>query len=152
VAANHGDCPLGRLGDPIGDEVPLFELVLPPRAARLAVPILGAVTAGGVGLLAIRSRSVSRLVRAQSFPSHDELEAAGLSEAVTLPRLPATPGVSSLRQINDVSGADEAFTHVVLRWLRRSHDRSRRFGSWSMGIDSGRWMCRGLRNDGPVDD
>ena len=55
VACNHGDCPLGPLGDRIGDEVPLFELILPPGAAKLAVPILGAITAGGLGLLAIRS-------------------------------------------------------------------------------------------------
>jgi hypothetical protein len=57
VAANRGDCPLGGLGERIGDPVPLFELVLPPRAARLAVPALGGVTAAGVALLAIRSRS-----------------------------------------------------------------------------------------------
>jgi hypothetical protein len=56
VAANRGDCPLGRLGDRIGDPVPLFELVLSPRAAKRAVPVLGAVTAAGVALLAIRSR------------------------------------------------------------------------------------------------
>lgn len=52
VAANHGDCPLGPLGDRIGDEVPLFELVLPPRAAKAAVPALGLLTAAGVALLA----------------------------------------------------------------------------------------------------
>lgn len=54
VGANGGDCPLGPLGDRIGDEVPLFELVLPPRAARLAVPILGGVTALGLALLGAR--------------------------------------------------------------------------------------------------
>ncbi len=54
VAANHGDCPLGPLGDRIGDEVPLFELVLPPRAAKAAVPVLGAVTCAGLALLSIR--------------------------------------------------------------------------------------------------
>ena len=48
VAANGGDCPLGPLGDRIGDEVPLFELVLPPRAAKAAVPVLGAVAAAGI--------------------------------------------------------------------------------------------------------
>lgn len=56
VAANHGDCPLGPVGDRIGDPVPLFELVLPPRAARAAIPALGAFTATGVALLAIRWR------------------------------------------------------------------------------------------------
>jgi hypothetical protein len=56
VVANRGDCPLGPLGDRVGDPVPLFELVLSPRAARRAVPVLGAVTAAGIGLLAARSR------------------------------------------------------------------------------------------------
>jgi hypothetical protein len=40
-----------RLGDP----VPLFELVLPPNAARRAVPALGLVTVAGLMLLARRS-------------------------------------------------------------------------------------------------
>jgi hypothetical protein len=57
VVANRGDCPLGPLGERIGDQVPLFELVLPPRAARLAVPVLGGVTAFGVGVVAARSRA-----------------------------------------------------------------------------------------------
>ena len=55
VATNHGDCPLGPVGDRIGDPVPLFELVLPPRTARRAVPTLGVMTAMGLGLLAARS-------------------------------------------------------------------------------------------------
>ena len=54
VGANGGDCPLGPLGDRIGDETPLFELVLSPRAARLAVPVLGGVAALGLALLAAR--------------------------------------------------------------------------------------------------
>ncbi len=54
VGLNRGDCPLGRLGDRIGDPVPLFELVLSPRAAKLAVPVLGGVTAAGIALLAAR--------------------------------------------------------------------------------------------------
>jgi hypothetical protein len=59
VATNHGNCPLGPVGDRIGDAVPLFELVLSPRAARRAIPTLGVVTAVGLGLLATRSRSVA---------------------------------------------------------------------------------------------
>jgi hypothetical protein len=55
VVTNRGDCPLGPLGDRIGDAVPLFELVLSPRAARRAVPALGVLTAVGLGLLAARS-------------------------------------------------------------------------------------------------
>src|SRR5687768_4694681 len=41
VVANHGDCPLGPLQERLGDPVPLFELVLSPRAAHRAVPVLG---------------------------------------------------------------------------------------------------------------
>lgn len=55
VACNRGDCPLGALGDRVGDPVPLFELVLPPRPARLAIPMLGAVTAAGLLILVARS-------------------------------------------------------------------------------------------------
>jgi hypothetical protein len=54
VAANGGDCPLGGLQERAGDPVPLFELVLSPRAAKLAVPALGAITAAGVALVAVR--------------------------------------------------------------------------------------------------
>ncbi len=35
-----------------GDPVPLFELVLSPRAAKRAVPVLGAVAAAGIAALA----------------------------------------------------------------------------------------------------
>jgi hypothetical protein len=55
VTANHGDCPLGPLQARFGDPVPLFELVLPPTAARRAVPALGLVTVAGLMLLARRS-------------------------------------------------------------------------------------------------
>jgi hypothetical protein len=48
VAANGGDCPLGPLQQRAGDPIPLFELVLPPEAARNAVPCLGAVASAGI--------------------------------------------------------------------------------------------------------
>jgi hypothetical protein len=54
VAANRGDCPLGCLQERAGDPVPLFELVLSPRAAKRAVPVLGAVAAAGIALLPLR--------------------------------------------------------------------------------------------------
>jgi hypothetical protein len=59
VAANRGDCPLGPLGERIGDEVPLFELVLHPRAARAAVPVLGAAAFLGIAIGEIRRRGVA---------------------------------------------------------------------------------------------
>jgi hypothetical protein len=54
VLVNGGDCPLGGLGERLGDPVPLFELVLPRTAARRAVPVLGIVAAAGAALLARR--------------------------------------------------------------------------------------------------
>src|SRR5687768_4910361 len=64
VAANGGDCPLGPLQVRLGDPVPLFELVLSPRAARRAVPALGLVAAAGLLLLA--RRPVARAGTAES--------------------------------------------------------------------------------------
>lgn len=60
VTANRGDCPLGGLQDRLGDPVPLFELVLSPRAAKQAVPTLGAITAMGLVLLVVRGRRDTR--------------------------------------------------------------------------------------------
>jgi hypothetical protein len=59
VAANGGDCPLGGLQDRMGDPVPLFELVLSPRAAKRAVPVLGAIAAVGIAL-AVRPTRLRR--------------------------------------------------------------------------------------------
>jgi hypothetical protein len=59
VATNGGDCPLGGLQDRIGDPIPLFELVLPPHAAKCAVPVLGMIAATGIALLA-KPRSAAR--------------------------------------------------------------------------------------------
>ena len=65
VTANGGDCPLGPLQERYGDPVPLFELVLSPRAARRAVPALGLVTTAGLILLARRKP-------APALPLHEE--------------------------------------------------------------------------------
>jgi hypothetical protein len=54
IVLNRGDCPLGSLQERAGDPIPLFELVLPPRAAKAAVPVLGAVALGGIALVASR--------------------------------------------------------------------------------------------------
>jgi hypothetical protein len=55
VVLSRGNCPLGPLFRRAGDETPLFELVLPPRAAKLAVPVLGLITAVGALVLGIRT-------------------------------------------------------------------------------------------------
>jgi hypothetical protein len=60
VTANGGDCPLGGLQERLGDPVPLFELVLSPRAAKQAVPTLGVITAAGLALLLVRGRRDAR--------------------------------------------------------------------------------------------
>ena len=50
----RGDCPMGHLQESWGDPVPFFELVLPPRAAKAAVPILTVVTVAGVLAVVLR--------------------------------------------------------------------------------------------------
>jgi hypothetical protein len=55
VAANHGDCPCGPLQDRLGDPVPLFELVLRPRTAKRAIPVLGAIATGGIALVVLKA-------------------------------------------------------------------------------------------------
>ncbi|CAN5755354.1 hypothetical protein BH23CHL8_BH23CHL8_17690 [soil metagenome] len=49
----RGDCPMGPFQRRLGDPVPLFELVLPPRAAKLAVPVLFALSLAGMAALLV---------------------------------------------------------------------------------------------------
>jgi hypothetical protein len=57
LVVGHGDCPLGPLQQRLGDPIPLFELVLPPRAAKAAVPVLTAVAVTGLAVLVLRPAS-----------------------------------------------------------------------------------------------
>jgi hypothetical protein len=50
-----GDCPMGSFQEKLGDPVPFFELVLPPRAAKAAVPILAWAAIAGIALVVLRS-------------------------------------------------------------------------------------------------
>jgi hypothetical protein len=50
----HGNCPLGPFQQMLGDPVPLFELVLPHRAAKGAIPVLTAITIAGLAALFLR--------------------------------------------------------------------------------------------------
>jgi hypothetical protein len=52
----RGNCPLGPIQRRVDDPTPLFELVLPPRAAKAAVPVLVTVALVGVAIVAVRSR------------------------------------------------------------------------------------------------
>ena len=54
-----GDCPMGPLQEQLGDPVPFFEIVLPPRAAKAAVPILAALSIAGFLAVALRQPSAS---------------------------------------------------------------------------------------------
>jgi hypothetical protein len=51
LAVGRGKCPLGPLQAKLGDPVPLFELVLPPRGAKAAVPVLAAASVAGIALV-----------------------------------------------------------------------------------------------------
>ena len=55
VLLSGGNCPLGPALRRLGDDTPFFELFLPPRAAKAAVPVLGAVAVIGAALLAART-------------------------------------------------------------------------------------------------
>jgi hypothetical protein len=55
VLLSGGNCPLGPALRKLGDETPFFELFLPPRAAKLAVPVLAAVSVLAAVLLAARA-------------------------------------------------------------------------------------------------
>ncbi len=59
LIVGRGDCPFGPLQTRLGDPMPLFELVLPPRAAKAAVPVLAGVTLAGVAFGLVR-RPVDR--------------------------------------------------------------------------------------------
>jgi hypothetical protein len=54
LVVGRGDCPFGPLQTRLGDPVPLFELVLPRRAAKAAVPVLAGVTLAGVAIVLVR--------------------------------------------------------------------------------------------------
>jgi hypothetical protein len=55
VVLSGGNCLLGPILRRLGDETAFFELLLPPRAAKLAVPTLAAVSVLGALLLAART-------------------------------------------------------------------------------------------------
>jgi hypothetical protein len=54
LLVGRGNCPMGPRQAAWGDPVPFFELVLPPRAAKAAVPILAGATIAGLVAVALR--------------------------------------------------------------------------------------------------
>jgi len=60
LLVGRGNCPVAPLQATWGDPVPFFELLLPPRAAKAAVPVLAAVSVGGLAALAVRRPGLVR--------------------------------------------------------------------------------------------
>ena len=56
LVIGRGDCPMGPVQRQLGDPVPLFELLLPPRAAKAAIPVLLVVTLAGMAGLVVGPR------------------------------------------------------------------------------------------------
>lgn len=54
LVIGRGNCPVGALQAEWGDPVPFFELLLPHRAAKAAIPVLAAISIVGIGALVIR--------------------------------------------------------------------------------------------------
>lgn len=68
LAVGHGDCPMAPLQQHLGDPQPLFELVLPPRAAKAAIPVLFAVSVAGFAAVIVR-RPLSHASHPHDRPS-----------------------------------------------------------------------------------
>jgi hypothetical protein len=54
LVVGAGNCPMGMIQERWGDPVPFFELLLPPRAAKAAIPVLAAVSLAAIAGLALR--------------------------------------------------------------------------------------------------
>jgi hypothetical protein len=54
LVVGRGDCPFGPFQTRLGDPVPLFELILPPRAAKAAIPVLAVIATTGLAAVALR--------------------------------------------------------------------------------------------------
>ena len=71
----RGNCPFGPFQARLGDSVPMFELVLPPRAAKAAIPVLTAITLLGFVAVTLRGpvrehcEAASRSILASRGPS-----------------------------------------------------------------------------------
>jgi hypothetical protein len=61
----RGDCPFGSFQARLGDPVPMFEWVLPPRAAKAAIPILTGISLAGFAAVALRPPPVDKARQAR---------------------------------------------------------------------------------------
>jgi hypothetical protein len=55
LVVGRGNCPFGPVQRQLGDPVPMFELALPPRAAKVAIPVLFVVAVAGIIAAIVRS-------------------------------------------------------------------------------------------------
>lgn len=60
LVVGRGDCPFGPFQASLGDPVPLFELVLPKKAAKAAIPALFIVAVSGLAAVVVRPPKGSR--------------------------------------------------------------------------------------------
>jgi hypothetical protein len=65
LVIGRGNCPLGPFQRRLGDPVPMFELFLPKRAAKAAVPILAGASVIGLIAVALRSPEFDRAASSQ---------------------------------------------------------------------------------------
>ena len=72
LAIGRGNCPVGPRQEAWGDPVPFFELFLPPRAAKAAIPVLAIASAGAIAAVVVEQVNDSRLadaIRCRTRPS-----------------------------------------------------------------------------------
>jgi hypothetical protein len=55
LVIGRGNCPVGERQEAWGDPVPFFELLLPPRAAKAAIPALAIVSSAGIGAVLLET-------------------------------------------------------------------------------------------------
>jgi len=53
LVVGGGNCPIGPAQAAWGDPVPFFELILPRRAAKAAIPVLAVVALAGIAAVAL---------------------------------------------------------------------------------------------------
>jgi hypothetical protein len=58
LVMGRGNCPMGRLQEEWGDPVPFFELLLPPRAAKAAIPVLAVLSVAAIAGVVFRRPGV----------------------------------------------------------------------------------------------
>jgi len=69
LVVGRGNCPVGSIQSSWGDPVPFFELVLPPRAAKAAIPTLFLITVTAIAGLGLRSPGLRLRAVSPACPS-----------------------------------------------------------------------------------